>query len=165
MTPFKEVTQEDFDKTKDDLESVLKMFQKFVHDNRPELDIDAVATGEVWFGTDAVKRGLCDQISTADDILIDYVDKGWDVYEVQYKKPRDRLARLPGLGVQDKSIDDTDGNILNRGIRWLVRSVASELKSLFAAETASLAKSKQPELQYMAQFEGVDRIRTERPKY
>ena len=34
-------------------------------------DIDVVATGETWFGADALKRGLCDELKTTDDVLLD----------------------------------------------------------------------------------------------
>ena len=33
-------------------------------ENRPSLDIDKVATGETWFGQDALDRNLCDEIRT-----------------------------------------------------------------------------------------------------
>ena len=45
ITPTKRVTKEDFDKTKEDVEGILTLFKQFVHQNRPSLDIDDVATG------------------------------------------------------------------------------------------------------------------------
>lgn len=45
ITPTKKVTKEDFDKTKEDVEGILTLFKQFVHQNRPSLDIDEVATG------------------------------------------------------------------------------------------------------------------------
>ena len=43
-----------------------------------------IASLTAWFGEDALERGLCDEIATADDVLLDFVDKGYDVYEVAY---------------------------------------------------------------------------------
>lgn len=168
LTPFKEVTTEDFDKAKQDLESILSMFQQFVHEHRPQLDIAAVATGEVWFGTDAVAQGLCDEISTADDVLIDYVDRGWDVFEVEYKHPRRGLANRLGIGVEEassesspSSCEEGDG-MLRRGLRWLVQTVVSEVKSVLVTESEYMTQQPQPQLgqKYMARYDGVDRIRT-----
>lgn len=59
LTPTKKVTKDDIAKTKADLEDVLVLFRGFVAENRPSLDIDKVATGETWFGEDALKMGLC----------------------------------------------------------------------------------------------------------
>jgi serine protease SohB len=59
LTPTKKVTKEDFQKTKEDVEDILVLFRDFVAENRPQLDIDTVATGETWFGTAALERKLC----------------------------------------------------------------------------------------------------------
>ncbi|EEC44148.1 predicted protein, partial [Phaeodactylum tricornutum CCAP 1055/1] len=84
LTPTKKATKEDFDKTKKDVEDILVLFKEFVHQNRPQLDIDQVATGETWFGKDALDRKLCDEIKTVDDVIIDYMNQNFDVYEVKY---------------------------------------------------------------------------------
>jgi len=39
---------------------VFKLFSAFVGENRPELDIANVATGETWFGPDALEKKLVD---------------------------------------------------------------------------------------------------------
>merc|ERR1712127_213359 len=84
LTPTKKVTKEDIAKQKDDLEGILRLFKAFVKENRPSLDIDDVATGETWFGDDALAKGLCDELSTVDDVLSEYVDDGCNVFEVKY---------------------------------------------------------------------------------
>jgi serine protease SohB len=53
------VTKEDFQKSKQDVEDIFALFRDWVAVNRPQLDIDAVATGETWFGTAALDRNLC----------------------------------------------------------------------------------------------------------
>ena len=47
LTEMGEVKQEDIDKTKEDLETIFNIFKHYVKRNRPSLDIEAVATGEV----------------------------------------------------------------------------------------------------------------------
>ena len=80
LTPTKKVTKEDFNKAKEDVEMILKQFSAFVAKNRPDLDIKSVATGETWFGEAALERGLCDEIRPVDDVLLRYVDEGYQVY-------------------------------------------------------------------------------------
>ncbi|EED86558.1 protease, partial [Thalassiosira pseudonana CCMP1335] len=84
VTPTKKVTKEDLKKSEEDINDILKLFKAFVKSQRPQLDIENVATGETWFGEDALAKGLCDEIATADDVLLEFVDNGYDVYEVAY---------------------------------------------------------------------------------
>jgi len=34
---------------------------------------DQVATGETWFGEDALARKLCDELKTVDDVLLEFL--------------------------------------------------------------------------------------------
>lgn len=84
-------TEEGRNKFKQDLESIHQLFKKHILVYRPSLDIDKVATGEYWFGKDALELGLVDKIQTYDDYLIDLLKKQHNVYEVSYviKKKKD----------------------------------------------------------------------------
>ena len=39
--------------------------------NRPHLDVDKVATGEHWFGQQALDLQLVDELATSDDIILE----------------------------------------------------------------------------------------------
>jgi ClpP class serine protease len=52
-------SKEDLQKSKEDLEQVYVLFRDFVAKNRPQLNINEIATGETWFGSDALDRKLC----------------------------------------------------------------------------------------------------------
>ncbi|MDE4980435.1 S49 family peptidase, partial [Francisella tularensis subsp. holarctica] len=65
-----------------DLESIHQLFKKHILDYIPSLDIDKVATGDYWFGKDALELGLVDKIQTKDDYLIDLLKKQHNVYDV-----------------------------------------------------------------------------------
>ena len=39
--------------------------------NRPHLDVDKVATGEHWFGQQALALQLVDELATSDDIILE----------------------------------------------------------------------------------------------
>ena len=69
LTPTKEITKEDLKKPEEDIGEIFELFRGWVAQNRPQLDIDAVATGETWFGPAALEMGLCDEIRTVDDLL------------------------------------------------------------------------------------------------
>jgi ClpP class serine protease len=115
------------EKSKDDINDILQLFKGFVKENRPSLDIEAVATGETWFGTDAMARGLCDEIKTADDVLLEYVDMNYNVYEVAYNPPIEVQSAFGNLLPSGSKAGRSDG-IGNRLIKSLVSTVMSEVK-------------------------------------
>eukprot|EP00427_Karlodinium_veneficum_P040771 CAMPEP_0169266856 /NCGR_PEP_ID=MMETSP1016-20121227/46712_1 /TAXON_ID=342587 /ORGANISM="Karlodinium micrum, Strain CCMP2283" /LENGTH=616 /DNA_ID=CAMNT_0009350973 /DNA_START=78 /DNA_END=1928 /DNA_ORIENTATION=- len=95
VTPFKKVTPEDIEKLKADLEDILKIFKNWVNRNRPTLDIDKIATGETWLGPDALDMKLVDRLATLDDVLLDRVDDGAEVFSVKAKEPKKGILELP----------------------------------------------------------------------
>src|SRR5690554_1880999 len=102
LTMFGENTDKGRQKFKDDMENIHQLFKGFVKEHRAELDIDAVATGEVWFGQEAVDKGLTDRIGTSDDLLLQAV-KEKDVIKVQYKprvKIGEKLAKQMSAAVE-----------------------------------------------------------------
>ncbi len=146
ITPTKKVTKEDVLKSTEDINAILRLFKEFVHTQRPQLDIENVATGETWFGEDALARGLCDALGTADDVLLEFVDRGYDVYEVEYKPTPEGvgglLAGLPGSssGI-DRSTRNNSSNSKMGGwrgvLRSVVRGVVSDVKEEVMAELSS----------------------------
>jgi len=98
LTVFGENTDEDREKFREELEDTHQLFKAFITENRPELDIEAVATGEHWFGTRAIEKGLVDEISTSDDLIIKAV-KDSEVFEVSYEIPK-TLSEKIGLNME-----------------------------------------------------------------
>ncbi|WP_198683887.1 protease SohB [Aliidiomarina celeris] len=90
LTVFGENTDKGREKFKEEIESIHDMFKRFVKSQREQLDIDAVATGEVWYGEEALAKGLVDRIATSDDLLLEAV-KSKDVIRVRYK-PKVKLG-------------------------------------------------------------------------
>jgi len=103
LTPFKKPTSEDFKKTEEDLTAIWDLFKGFVKDQRPKLDVNLVATGETWFGKDALERNLVDELKTTDDVLLEMLDEGSELYSVKYRDPKNSpLAQLlPSAGSSD----------------------------------------------------------------
>jgi serine protease SohB len=98
LTVFGENTDDARDKFKLELEETHELFKDFIKENRSELDVEAVATGEHWFGSQALERNLIDGISTSDDLILDAV-KTSEVFEVNYEIPQTLSERL-GVGVE-----------------------------------------------------------------
>ena len=84
VTMFGRNTDEDRAKLRDELEDVHALFKAMVAEYRSELDIEAVATGEYWYGTQALEMKLADELSTSDELLAKSVDDH-DLYKVTYK--------------------------------------------------------------------------------
>lgn len=83
LTLFGENTDKGREKFQQDLENIHALFKVFVSRYRPALDIDKVATGEVWFGSDALERALADSLTTSDEYLSRRAADS-DVYELHY---------------------------------------------------------------------------------
>ena len=73
------MTKEDLAKTESDIKEIFALFKTFVKGQRPSLDIEKVATGETWFGQDALDRHLCDELRTFDDVKLDLFEAGAEV--------------------------------------------------------------------------------------
>ncbi|MEC8483301.1 MAG: protease SohB, partial [Pseudomonadota bacterium] len=56
LTMLGENTDEGREKFKQDLEDTHELFKRFVSTNRPVLDIETIATGETWYGSEAVEN-------------------------------------------------------------------------------------------------------------
>src|SRR5690606_30733077 len=69
LTVLGENTEEGRRKFIEELEDVHRLFKGFVAAHRPELDLEAVATGETWYGQQAVELNLIDEIATSDEYL------------------------------------------------------------------------------------------------
>lgn len=94
LTLFGENTEKGREKFQEDLESIHRLFKGFVGRYRPSLDVEAVATGEVWFGLEAIENALADEIMTSDQYVSQRVRQA-DVFEVHYvirKRVQDKLA-------------------------------------------------------------------------
>lgn len=84
LTMFGENTDKGRAKFAEELEDTHELFKEFVKENRPQLDIEAIATGEIWFGQRALEKNLVDELKTSDEYLVDAC-KDADVYLVSYE--------------------------------------------------------------------------------
>ncbi|OOF35626.1 protease SohB [Rodentibacter heidelbergensis] len=93
MTVLGENTEKGKQKFQQELEETHQLFKQFVQQNRPHLDMDKVATGEHWFGSQALELQLVDGISTSDDLLLEKMKEKF-VVGVTYKVKKPLLHKL-----------------------------------------------------------------------
>ena len=101
LTVFGENTDEGRQKFQEELEETHVLFKEFVGKYRPELDLAKVATGEHWYGQQAIELGLVDVISTSDDVIMSLAGER-NVYKIRYqirKKLADKIAHGASLSV------------------------------------------------------------------
>ena len=90
-----ENTEQGRAKLREELEDIHVLFQEYVGRWRPNLDLDAVATGEAWYGQRALDRSLVDELATSDEYLA-CACKEADVFEVSWVTPKRPIERLAG---------------------------------------------------------------------
>jgi serine protease SohB len=83
LTTLGENTEEGREKFKSDLEDLHFIFKNFVKEQRPQVDTEIVATGEVWQGEEAVEVGLVDSLETSDNYLVG-LSKIAKLYEIEF---------------------------------------------------------------------------------
>jgi serine protease SohB len=96
LTTFGENTDADRAKVQEEVDEMHKLFKDFIHQYRPTLDLDKTATGEVWSGTQALKSGLIDGLSTSDEWVFSQCQQA-DVYEVSWEYKRKFSDKLSAL--------------------------------------------------------------------
>lgn len=99
LTVFGENTDEGREKFRADLNETHLLFKSFVKSMRPELDVDAVATGEHWYGSQALGKGLIDEISTSDDVLLDRMQQ-FTAVNIRYIERKKMVQRLTGAAAE-----------------------------------------------------------------
>ena len=93
VTVLGENTEKGKQKFQQELEETHQLFKQFVSQNRPCVDIDKIATGEHWFGQQAIDLKLVDEISTSDDLILEKM-KEKDVLSVKYRLKKSLIKKL-----------------------------------------------------------------------
>jgi serine protease SohB len=117
LTVFGENTDEGRRKFVEDLEDTFELFKEFIHERRPQVAIDAVATGEVWFGKRALEKQLVDEIITSDTYIQSTLEER-DVVEVRF---------VPRKSWQEKLGVSAERVIERLGLRAYQRAVERPL--------------------------------------
>lgn len=87
LTMLGKNTEKGRQKFQQELEETHVLFKRYIAENRPEVPLDEVATGEHWYGSDALKLRLVDELLTSDDYILEKM-KTHDVYEIGYEEKK-----------------------------------------------------------------------------
>jgi serine protease SohB len=84
LTNFGEITPKAREKVKDDVENIHDIFKTWVKEYRPSIEIDKIATGETWVGSQAKERYMVDELKTSDEYIVEAC-KDSEVFEIEYE--------------------------------------------------------------------------------
>jgi serine protease SohB len=93
-----EITPQGESKFREQLEETHQLFKAHVLQFRPQLQIEKIATGEYWYGEQAITLGLVDKLQTSDDYLMAH-RKTADILSIRYttkKSLSDKLSEAIG---------------------------------------------------------------------
>ena len=101
LTMFGENTDKGREKFIEELEENHQLFKDYVSERRPQVDIDKIATGEIWYGSKALEMALVDDIQTSDEYLVACIQQA-QVYEVAYVQKKKLHQRL-GIAAEESA--------------------------------------------------------------
>ena len=95
LTVFGKNTETGRKKLSNELEETHALFKDLIKQYRPEIDLSVVATGEHWFGKQALKLKLIDKLQTSDDFILNLIKGGeYKVYRIEYKVKQNISSKM-----------------------------------------------------------------------
>ena len=93
LSLFGKNTQADREKLRAELEETHELFKEFVRENRAQVDVEEISTGEHWHGKKALELGLVDALQTSDDYLSEAAESA-DIYEIRFARKKSFSEKL-----------------------------------------------------------------------
>ncbi|CAM3806872.1 protease SohB [Avibacterium endocarditidis] len=112
VTLLGENTEKGKEKFQQELNETHQLFKQFVAQHRPQIDVEQIATGEHWFGQQALGLNLVDEIATSDDLILQAI-KDKLVLSVKYTMKKSLVQKL------GKQAEESADNLL---LSWLKRN-------------------------------------------
>ncbi|MCK0912432.1 protease SohB [Acinetobacter pittii] len=131
VTMFGENTPEGKAKFEEELQQTHVLFKHFVEKYRPQLNVDKVATGEHWYGEDALDLNLVDKLKTSDEYLLALLPQH-DVYVINTRK---KATLGEKLGLQAAQMADS-----------LIPTVIGKVMESLAKANTTLVQVRDPKL-------------------
>ena len=98
LTLFGENTDKDREKLQEELDDTHNLFKDFVKENREQVEIDKIATGEHWYGKRALEYKLVDELRTSDDYLSTAAANA-DIFEIKYARRKQLAEKIISFGI------------------------------------------------------------------
>lgn len=102
LTMFGKNTDEAREKLHQELEQVLVHFKSHIQTYRPQVNVDAVATGEYWHALDAQSKNLVDHLQTSDEYILSKLETH-QIVGLKLKTPQSFFEKLMNQTMQIKS--------------------------------------------------------------
>lgn len=119
VTMFGENTEEGKAKFEQELQQTHALFKHFVEKYRQQLSVEQVATGEHWYGQDALDLNLVDELKTSDEYLLSLLAEH-DVYSIETRK---KPTLGDKLGLQAAQIvDRMVPSVVNKVVESLTKA-------------------------------------------
>jgi serine protease SohB len=99
LTLFGKNTDEDREKVQEELEEIHQLFKDFISENRSQVDVEKIATGEHWHGKRALELKLVDELLTSDDYLSSSVATA-DIFEIDYERKKPMSEKIISFGTK-----------------------------------------------------------------
>ena len=131
VTMFGENTEAGKAKFEEELQQTHVLFKQFVEKYRPQLNVEKVATGEHWYGQDALDLKLIDKLQTSDEYLLSLLPQH-DIYAIQTRK-KPTLGEK--LGLQAAQIADS-----------LIPTVMNKVVDTLTKANSNLVQMRDPKL-------------------
>ena len=131
VTMFGENTAEGKAKFEEELQQTHELFKHFVEKYRPQLNVEKVATGEHWYGKDALELNLVDKLQTSDEYLLGLLAQH-DVYVIDTRR-KPTLGEKLGL----QAAQMADG---------LVPAVVNKVMETLSKASANVIQLRDPKL-------------------
>ncbi|MCU4360755.1 MULTISPECIES: protease SohB [Acinetobacter] len=131
VTMFGENTPEGKAKFEEELQQTHVLFKHFVEKYRRQLNVDKVATGEHWYGEDALDLNLVDKLQTSDEYLLALLPQH-DVYVINTRK---KATLGEKLGLQAAQMADS-----------LIPTVMNKVMESLAKANTTLVQVRDPKL-------------------
>lgn len=96
VTMFGENTDKDREKLNEQLEEIHVLFKNFITSQRKNIDIEKVATGEYWYGENALSLNLIDEVMTSDEYILAMREK-FEITHIKYKPIKtfsDKISKI-----------------------------------------------------------------------
>ena len=94
LSLFGENTEAGREKMKEQLESIHNQFKQFIRRERPQVNVDEIATGDHWLGEEAKRLYLVDELKTSDAYILEAFHSGRALFQISYEQKKSLGQRL-----------------------------------------------------------------------
>ncbi len=116
LTMLAKNTDEDREKCQEQIEEVHALFKNHVANERPQCDMERIATGRYWYGTQAFELRLVDKLITSDDYLLSKYSSH-QLYHLSMSSKKD----------WKKSLSHDGSALLQKASQWIERLSSDRL--------------------------------------